>query len=195
MVKDIRVISLLDWPKNYIPSAIDQFSMISVSKNSFQKSCKIEHFSKHKCFFEFFKFVLKKVFYLFPLLSCILKKYFENYLSENLIIRNWIMSVGIRLIVFVIQLSLEFGIRFYRSTFLVGDLDEYYHLKVVNVYFWEQTSELKEFEVGQNIIISQLPFTNFRWFHFLKNSFHNLTQNIFFPQTRFYQKNRNLFKK
>ena len=72
------------------------------------------------------------------------------------------MSVGIRLIVFVIQLSLEFGIRFYRSTFLVGDLDEYYHLKVVNVYFWEQTSELKEFEVGQNIIISQLPFTNFR---------------------------------
>ena len=121
--------------------------------------------------------------------------FFENYLSENLIIRNWFMSVGIRLKVFVIQLSLDSGISFYRSIFLVSDLDEYYHLKVLNVYFRKETSDLKAFELVQKIIISQLPLINFRWFPFLKNSFATLYK-ILFPQTRFFwKKNRNWFKK
>ena len=111
--------------------------------------------------------------------------FFENYLSENLIIRNWFMSVGIRLKVFVIQLSLDSGISFYRSIFLVSDLDEYYHLKVLNVYFRKETSDLKAFELVQKIIISQLPLINFRWFPFLKNSFATLYK-ILFPQTRFF---------
>ena len=43
------------------------------------------------------------------------------------------MSVGIRLIVFEIAISPKSDIRFYRSKFLVKDVDEYYDLKVLNL--------------------------------------------------------------
>ena len=114
-------------------SIFDDFSFWKVVS----KSCKIEHFSTQILLkIKFFKNVLKKIFYFVTLLFRIFEFFFfENYLSENLIIRNWFMSVGIRLKVFVIQLSLESGIRFYRSIFLVSDLDECYHLKVLNAYF------------------------------------------------------------
>ena len=67
---------------------------------------------------------------------------FENYLSGNSVIKNRFMSVRKRLAVFEIVISPKSIIRFNCPKFLATVLGKYYHLKVSNVYFWLQTSEL-----------------------------------------------------
>ena len=63
---------------------------------------------------------------------------FESHFSENVIIKNWFMSVGIWLAVFEIATSPRSDIRSIRSKFLVRDLDEYYHLKASMISFSEK---------------------------------------------------------
>ena len=55
MVTDIRVIGLWSWPKNnHIPTAIDQFSMISFSEKWLSKILQNKIFFPHIKFFNFF---------------------------------------------------------------------------------------------------------------------------------------------
>ena len=99
------------------------------------------------------------------------------------------MSVGIRLNVFEIVIIPRSEIRFYRSKFLVSDLDEYYHFKVLKISFGYCKSKLQAFEVGKKIITSQLPLTNFRRFNYPQNNFQKSCKiEYFFPHKNFSRK-------
>ena len=80
-------------------------------------------------------------------------------------------------------------IRFFHLEFLIKDLEEYYHLNVINVSFGMCISELLAYEVRQKMIISKLPLINFRRFHFLKNNFQkSCKKNIFSQKFSFSKK-------
>ena len=172
---------------NHIPTAIDQFSKISFSAKQFSKIMQDKiSFPAHwfffknffKIFFEYFKknFSQKKIAFWKNFKFFFKESIFENCFSENLIFKNWFMSVGIRLTVFEIAIFSKADIRLDRSKFLCEDLDEYYCLKVLEISFENCTYRLQVFEVGQKIIISQLPLINFRRYHFLQKKFLNHTK-------------------
>ena len=143
MVTDIRVIGLWSWPKNnHIPTAIDQFSMISFSEKWLSKILQNKIFFPHiKILKKIFEIFFRKIFFenffhhfFFEFLeeNDFWKPFFRKFNHQKLIHVSWDMIE----IFFEIAISPRSDIRSFRSKFLVRDFDECYHLKTLNIDFW-----------------------------------------------------------
>ena len=85
---------------------------------------------------------------LFDFFATFYKNWFKKI--ENMIFKNWFMSIGVWLTFFWIWNTSQVWHQIICSKLLVKEFNEYYHLNVFDDSFQKCAYELRAFEVGQN---------------------------------------------